>query len=563
MKSLSSLMDAALGKTECDLSIEDVTYLDVFHCKWRKGSIFVKNGIIVGIEPGLKSKRKISAKDKYLVPGFIDAHVHIESSLLIPDQFEKTVLPKGTTTAVCDPHEIANVMGIDGINTFLDHSEIAKMNMMIMLSSCVPATHLETNGAGVISAKDLIPFKNHNRTLGLAEMMNVPGVLNSDPTVHDKINSFSDVHIDGHSPLLRGNALSAYIAAGINSCHESSELEEAIEKLQKGMSVWIREGSVAKDLKTLIPLLSIETSTSLGFCTDDRNPLDIFREGHIDHLIRESIKKGVRSEIAYRTSSWSVARHYGLDRNSRFKFKIGAIAPGFTADLCLLNDANTCSISKVFKTGIETSELNFENQKNQQFKNTIRAKPVQSNDLIAPEGMVHVIGVIPGKIITDSHVLSSDTKGIAKLSVLERHGKGLKPSNAYVLGFGESLNGAIASSVGHDSHNLIAVSNNTKDMAIALNSLIQCGGGFSVVQNGSVIAKLELPFAGLMSMMDAETIKLKLETLHAASKSIGCVLDEPFLQLAFLSLPVIPKLKLTDRGLVDVNRFDFIPVRAS
>jgi adenine deaminase len=553
---LSRLIDAALGKLQCDLVIRSVRYLDAFSCEWRTGDISVLDGMIVALEPGLKARREIEGRDRWLVPGFIDAHVHVESSLLMPAQFEQAVLGRGTTTAICDPHELANVQGIDGIRYFLDAAERLQLDLRVMLSSCVPATHMETNGGGTISARDLAPLATHPRALGLAEMMNVPGVLHGDPIVHDKLEAFQGRPIDGHCPLLRGGELSAYACAGISSCHESSQLEEAREKLSKGIAVWMREGSVAKDLRTLVPLLTPASSAVLGFCTDDRNPLDIETEGHIDHLVRTAIACGIAPELAYRTASWSVARHYGLER-------MGAIAPGYRADFVLLGDAKSCAIQTVFKSGIPAQELEFAAAQAASFENSIRAFKPEASDLEGPKGRVHVIGVKHGKIITERHVMNHDAPGVARLSVLERHGQGSRPANGYVTGFGANFRGAIASSVGHDSHNLIVVGRETRDMQLALAALMECGGGFCVVQDGAVQARLALPLGGLMSREEHPGVASQLRSLKRASQTAGCELPEPFLQLAFLSLPVIPSLKLTDRGLVDVDQFKIIDVRAS
>ncbi len=567
MGKLKERILAAQGKLQSDLIIEDVSYLDVFSCQWKKGNVAVFNGAIVGVEPGLKAKRTISGRNKYLVPGFIDAHVHLESSMMAPQSFEKAVLSKGTTTAFCDPHELANVTGPKGLQYFLDAANKMQMDLWVMMSSCVPATHLETNGGGAIEADTLLNLAQQPRAYGLAEMMNFPGVLFTDPAILTKLEKFTGRPLDGHCPLLKGAELSAYAAAGISSCHESSTLSEAEEKLTKGISVWVREGSVAKDLDTLFPLINLATSTSVGFCTDDRNPLDIHEEGHIDYLIRHAIQKGIAPEIVYRCASWSVARHYGLDKNNLYGkeyLRVGAIAPGYQADLVLLSDKSQCAIETVFKKGKEISELDFKSIPTpEEMLSTVKASAPNAEDLIAPDGQVHVIGAEHGKIVTQKLVMNSNAPGVAKLSVLERYGKGGKPANAYVFGFGEKLNGAIASSVGHDSHNLIVVGSNYKDMAVAIQCLIKTQGGFCVVKDSAPLAVFELPFGGLMSEKDTATIKQSLGKLKAASKQIGCQLPEPFLQLAFLSLPVIPSLKLTDKGLVDVESFNFISVRAA
>ncbi len=543
---------AARGEIPCDLVVRNVRYLDVFSCQFRTGDVAVMNGFIVGTDSGLTARREIDGKGRFLVPGFIDAHVHLESSLMAPHHFDRAVLNRGTTTAICDPHELTNVIGVGGIGYFLDAATEANLDLRVMLSSCVPATSMETNGAGVLAVEALLPFKNHPKALGLAEMMNFPGVLNRDPSVMAKIEAFSDRIIDGHCPRLRGRDLSAYIGAGISSCHESSELSEAQEKHSKGMSVWIREGSVAKDLHTLLPMLNAASSPGIGFCTDDRNPLDIAEEGHVDHLVRTAIKCGVLPEVVFRSASWSVARHYGLNK--------GAIAPGYEADFVILNDLNSVGIESVFRRGIPAVELEYAKIQSTQFGGSVRAKVPEAADLVGARGNVNVIDVVAGSIVTGRSVGLSTDAGVYRLTVLERYGHGSRPANAYVRGFGSAMRGAIASSVGHDSHNLIVVGSNPQDMRQALAALINCGGGFVVVRDLAVMACLELPIAGLMTPQDPAWIVDKLKGLRSASKAIGCELHEPFLQLAFLSLPVIPSLKLTDRGLVDVDRFEIIPV---
>ncbi len=553
--SLRSRVDAAQGKIPCDVVIQNVTYLDVFSNEWRQGDVSIIEDTIVGLETGLKGKQTIDGKGKWLVPGFIDAHVHVESSLMTPRNFQNAVIARGTTTAICDPHELTNVIGPLALGYFLEQAEKLDLDLRVMLSSCVPATHLETNGGGIVDVQKLMQYAHHPKVLGLAEMMNVPGVLNGDPLVHAKIDAFSERVIDGHCPLLSGKALAAYAAAGISSCHESSRLDEAREKLKNGIAIWIREGSVAKDLRELSPLLTLATSTSIGFCTDDRNPLEIATEGHLDYLIRKGIQYGISPEVAYRSASFSTARHYGLK-------SVGAIAPGYRADLVLLNDFLSCDVSNVLKSGRFVAELDTASIPTQTGVGTIFAAIPAESDLVGPSGRVHVIGVEAGKIITTRHVLAHDDPGVARLTVLERHGHHRKPANAYAVGFGENLNGAIASSVGHDSHNLIVVGKRTSEMRLALAALIQSGGGFCVVKGETVLAHLPLPMGGLMSDRSPAEIESSLRELRAASRAIGCELPEPFLQLAFLSLPVIPTLKLTDQGLVDVDQFSIIDVRA-
>ena len=344
------------------------------------------------------------------------------------------------------------------------------MRLKVMLSSCVPATTFETNGAGEIHVGQLVPLMAREHAIGLAEMMNVPGVLAGEDSVLDKLVGFERAPIDGHSPLLSGQALSAYACTGISTCHEVSRPDEALEKIRKGMAVWIREGSVAKNLATLAPLLNAANSVSMGFCTDDRNPLDIAEEGHIDYLIRGAIARGVPPEVAYRAASLTPARHYRLGR-------VGAIAPGFDADLVVLSDATHCEVSRVFRMGVPVEELESTRARFVDTGNTIRAHTPLASELTGPAGRVHVIRVESGSLITGHEILNHDSPGVARLSVLERYGKRTPPANGYVIGFGENFRGAIASSVGHDSHNLIVVGKNPDEMRAALAALIDCGGG--------------------------------------------------------------------------------------
>jgi adenine deaminase len=553
-------LDAALGRRDCDLVIDNARWLDVFSARFREGPVAIDDGVIVGLEPGRRARRVIDARGKWLVPGFIDAHVHVESSMMLPEAFSSAVLPHGTTSAVCDPHELANVVGPRGIQYFLEAAERVPVDLWVMMSSCVPATLLETNGGGIIDAAALGALARHPRALGLAEVMSYSAVLAGEAGVLDKLEAFADRPIDGHAPLVLGGNLSAYAAVGVASCHESSRLDEAQEKLTRGMAVWIREGSVAKDVRALAPLLSLATSTSVGFCTDDRNPYDLAHEGHLDHVIRTALALGVAPEVAYRAASWTVARHYGLERGRR---RVGAIAPGFAANLVLLDDVQSCAVALVLKDGVPVSELDAPALVDaSDLTGTVRAGVPLAADLVAASGQVHVIGVEHGKLLTGRRVASSDAPGVRRLSVLERHGHRHRPASAYVEGFGE-LRGAIASSVGHDSHNLIVVGDRPEDMRVALARLIELGGGFAVVSDGEVRASMALPYGGLMSAAPPRELALGIAALKEASRAIGCVLPEPFLQLAFLSLPVIPTLKLTDRGLVDTARQELIPVLAA
>ncbi|WP_457108642.1 adenine deaminase [Methylobacterium sp. P5_C11] len=556
------------GRAEADLVLKGGRFLDLVTGDLVASDIAVCGDRIVGTFGQYRGLREIDVSGKVVVPGFIDTHFHVESSLMLPQEFERCVLPHGVTTGICDPHEMANVLGTDAFTWFLAASETLAMDLRVQLSSCVPATdHLETSGAR-IDAHDLTAFAGHRKVIGLAEFMNFPGVLAGDPGVLDKLALFQGRHIDGHAPLLRGLGLNGYIAAGIRTEHEATSPEEAMEKLSKGMTVLIREGSVCKDLHALAPILTERTAPFLAFCTDDRNPLDIAEEGHLDFVIRTAISLGVPPLAAYRAASWSAARAFGLhDR--------GLVAPGQRADLVVLDDLATCAVAQVFSAGRPVDAALFDARASVEpiGRGSVRARRVSSADFAAGGSgpSTPVIGVVPGKIITLRHDLTLPYSGgqrridldqdVIKVAVIERHGR-TQPGTrgigvAFVKGFGLKR-GAIASSVGHDSHNITVVGADDADMAVAVNRLGEIEGGFVVVEGGRVLAEIALPVAGLMSLMPFDGIRQSLVTLRSAARNLGVVLAEPFLQVAFLPLPVIPHLKITDRGLVDVDRFALI-----
>lgn len=560
---LEARIDQALGRTPADLVIRHARILDLATGALMPGDIAICGDTIVGTCETYSGTQEINADGRVAVPGFIDTHVHCESTLVTPGEFDRCVLPRGTTTAICDPHEICNVLGEDGLRYFLDSAMQTAMDLRVQLSSCVPATALETSGA-TLSAAELVRHRDHPKVIGLAEFMNVPGVLNKDPGCMDKIAAFAGQHIDGHAPLLSGRSLNAYRSVGICNCHESTNPDEGREKLQKGLQLLIREGTVSKDLTALTPLIDHFSSPFIGFCTDDRNPLDIYEEGHLDHLVRRAIALGAPIEAVYRIASWSAARGFGLhDR--------GLIAPGFLADILLLDDLASCTISTVLRRGrVVTPEL-FEQRTlpTPDARNSVHLQPVTAQVFAAPASgpSTPVIGIIPGKILTEhlhaelpyrnGQRHADPTRDLLKVCVLERHGRNGNIGRGFVKGFGLHA-GALASSIGHDSHNICVVGTNDEDMACAVNHLITLGGGFVAARDSQILAELPLPFAGLMSLESFETVRGKLETLRTAVRDLGCPLAEPFLQLAFLPLPVIPHLKITDRGLVDVDRFELI-----
>ena len=551
------------GAEPADLVLKGGRFLDLVSGDLVSSDIAITGNRISGTFGSYSGRHEVDIAGKTVVPGFIDTHLHIESSLVTPLEFDRCVLRHGVTTAICDPHEIANVLGAEGIRFFLDSAAATIMDLRVQLSSCVPATHLETSGAA-LCAGDLKPFMDHPKVIGLAEFMNFPGVLAADPGALEKISLFSGRHIDGHAPLLRGMALNGYLAAGIRTDHETTTAAEALEKLSKGMHILIREGSVSKDLHALIPIMTERNAPFLALCTDDRNPLDIAEEGHLDFMIRTAIAEGVEPLVAYRAASISAARAFRLhDR--------GLVAPGWRADLVVLDDLEACRVAQVISAGRIVNAALFETRADVQpvGYGSVKSNPVTPADFNMPGNgrALPVIGVLPGKIITahltmdlpvrEGLVQCDPAQDAIKVAVVERHGINGNIGRGFVHGFGLK-HGAIGSTVGHDSHNICVVGVSDADMALAVNHLREIGGGFVVVRDGAVLAELALPIAGLMSDRSFEAVRDALIPLRQAAKSLGTVLPEPFLQVAFLPLPVIPHLKISDRGLVDVDGFCLI-----
>ncbi len=584
---LAKRVAAAQGKSPADVVVRNVQVLDVFGGGFTTGDIAIVGDTIVGVPETYSGAQEIDGTHLFAVPGFIDSHVHIESSLMTPARFQESVLPRGTTTAFWDPHEVANVLGHLGLRWALDSCRDLLMDVLVLVPSCVPATNMETSGA-TLTADDLAEYRNEKGILGLAEFMNVPGVLFGDPDVAQKLTTYAGTIRDGHSPMLRGRDLNAYLCAGIHGCHESTSAEEAREKMRKGMHVLIREGSCAKDAQALLPLVTPYSSSVVALCSDDRNPLDVALEGHIDHIIDMGLRKGLNADDLFRAASFGAARSYGL-------FDRGVIAPGYLADICLVRQkrpgtwAEGFEVVHVIKKGrkVESSELA---QFAQELGTRARPKTTKRNintlalasdkfRLCLPSALAgkvakcRVMGVIPKKIITDNLVVEMSvgdggavaadvSRDILKIAVVERHHKTGNVGLGLVKGF-QLKQGAIALSIGHDSHNITVVGCDESSLIAAVDAVKRCDGGIVVIDGaGKVLSQLSLPIAGLMTDASPAEVAENLKALKSAARHIGCVLEEPFLQLSFLALPVIPHLKITDKGLVDVNAFSFTTVLA-
>jgi len=559
--SLSEIIKVARGEEKADLLLKNGKIINVFSGEIYTTDVAIYKDTIVGLGEGYNADKEIDIFGCYLSPGFIDGHIHLESSMVKISEFAITVVPMGTTSVIIDPHEIANVLGLEGIRYMLESSKYNPLNIFMMLPSCVPASSLGTSGAN-LSVNDLYPLLDERWVLGLGEMMNFPGVLNQVPEVLDKIVISSYKCIDGHAPNLSGKDLCAYISAQIRSDHECTTVEEAQEKLRLGMYIMLREGSVTRNLNDLLPLVNSDNSRRCFFCCDDRHPKDLIEEGHINYIIKTAIKEGIDPVTAIRMATLNTTEYFRL-RN------LGAIAPGYIANLVVFDNFKDFNILKVFKDG----ELIAENGKLLELKHrplevsirgSVNIKWLYPEDFKIPlkGDKCRVIKIMPGQIITETNietpkiengwVVSDIKRDILKVAVVERHHASQKVSLGLVKGLGLKK-GAIGSSVAHDSHNIIIVGTNDKDMLNVGAAIAKMGGGLAISVDEKIIDSLPLPIAGLMSDRPLLEVKENLDSIYKTSKSLGVAVDNPFMSISFLSLEVAPHLKITNKGLVDVN----------
>ena len=560
MEMREELIAAARGEIEVDLVLAGGRLANVLSGEVYRADVAVHRGRIVGFE--CSSAKAVLELDGWIIaPGFIDGHVHIESSMVTVPEYARAVLPRGTTTVVADPHELANVWGAEGIRYILDSSEQVPLNVYVMLPSCVPATDLETAGAS-LKADDLAGLLGKERVLGLAEMMNYPGVLFRDPEVMAKLALAEGRPVDGHAPGLSGRDLSAYIAAGIGSDHECTTIEEAREKLRAGMQIMLREGSAAKNLRDLLPLVTPANAGRFLFVSDDRHPADLLGQGHIDFMVRTAVQQGLEPILALQIASYNAARYFGLPH-------LGAVAPGYRADMVILDGLESLRAEKVIKDGLLVAEAGrlcvpLKSAGGGADGRRMKIAPLGPGSfaLTAQPGPARVIGVVDQQIVTrslslplkikDGLVVSDPDRDILKMAVVERHRGTGNVGLGLVQGFGLAC-GALATSVAHDSHNIAVVGVSDGDMLAAVQAVAQMGGGLVAFAEGRALARLPLLVAGLMSEARLEEVQARLESCIAAARGLGCRLTDPFMTLSFLCLPVIPELKLTDRGLVDVG----------
>jgi adenine deaminase len=560
---LARRLAVARGSEPADLVVRGGRVLSVFTREWVEADVAIADGWVAGLGD-YEGREVLDAAGRYVVPGFIDAHMHLESTKLLPDEFARLVLPLGTTAVVLDPHELANVLGTDGVHWLLDACDGLPLDFYFMASSSIPASDFESPRRP-LSAGDLDSLLRRRRVLGLAEMMNFPGVIAGDEAELEKLALATDVHVDGHAPGVLGKSLNAYAAAGIRSDHEALTPEEGRERLRAGMWLLIREASMARNLHALLPLVQEFGTNRIAFCTDDRDPEDIAANGHINGMVREAVAAGVAPEDAVVLASHNPATWHRL-------WHLGAIAPGYQADLLVLPDLERFEPEVVLKAGRPAAEIPRPHVP-EWVKHSVRIRPVSAADFRIPweGGSARVIGLVPDQVVTEhlveepatrnAEAVADAARDLAKIAVIERHLGTGRIGRGFVRGSGLQR-GALASTVAHDAHNIVVVGLDDGDMAVAVQRLAELGGGIAVVDGGEVRAELPLPVAGLLADAPlAEVIERSL-ACNDAARELGWSGATPFLTLAFLALSVIPSLKITDRGLVDVDRFELVPLRA-
>ena len=557
-----SLIRFARGEAPAELLLRNARVINVLSGEIETTSVALVRSRIVGLGD-YDADETLDLEGAYLAPGFIDAHVHIESSLVPPAEFARAVVPLGTTTVVTDPHEIANVLGIEGIRFMFESAKDGPLSMFVMAPSCVPATHMETNGA-YLHSYDLAPLKSDPWVLGLAEVMNFPGVLHGDNEVIEKLRVFDDLVVDGHCPGLSGKDLAAYVAAGIGSDHECTGLEEAREKLRLGMTIFIREATNARNLDALLPLVTAENHHRICFCTDDRQPADLLDEGHIDFMVRKAIAAGIDPIHAIRMATWNPATYFRLDDR-------GAITPGRRADLVAFRDLRAPRPHLVIRGGRPVAHegrmtVRRLNRPSHPLRSTMNVNWERVDlEIDSSPQPARVIGIVPDQLVTESlsaripdrdgSAVSDPERDLLKMAVIERH----RASGAVGLGFVQGLGlkkGALASSIAHDHHNLVVIGVDDASMLTAARRAADLGGGMVAAENDRVLAELPLPIAGLMVDAPIDEVRQRLDEVLAAARDLGSPLRDPFMAMSFLALEVIPKLKLTDQGLVDVEKFE-------
>ncbi len=564
---LEELIQVARGEIEADLLLRNARLVNVFSGSIHDADVAIHHSRVVGLGE-YRARQTIDLEGRYLCPGFIDGHVHIESSMLRVSEFARVVVPRGTTSIVADPHEISNVLGLDGIRYILESSKYNPLSVYVMLPSCVPSTEMETAGSK-LNAEDLAAMWGSEWVLGLAEVMNYPGVIFRDWQVLNKIKVAGDRPIDGHAPGLSGRDLCAYVAAGIRSDHECTTAQEALEKLRLGMYIMIREGTAARDLEALLPIVTPSNASRCMFVTDDRHLSDLLHEGHIDFAIRKAIRLGLDPITAIQMATINPARYFGLKDK-------GGIGPGMRADLVVVDDLQDLNVSMVFRGGQMVAQDGTllpqkDKPKDVPLRSSMNIDWEKAKGLRLPVkgSQARVIGIIPDRLVTenlledvkveDGYAVAEVERDILKMAVIERHLASGNVGLGFVKGFG-LRRGALASSVAHDSHNLVLIGTNDNDMLTAARTVERMRGGLAAVVDDKVLASLALPIAGLMSDRPFEEVEANLTALISAAHDLGCGLHDPFMALSFLALPVIPALKLTDRGLVDVTQFKFVPL---